>query len=89
MLLLNNFSSTTLDDQLIVATERPPAIQCVSWQDPTKQSFTELIAKISWLKDKGPVTHMVFDKPTNLFAWITKEGRAYAVRKPAVSPMPA
>ena len=44
---------------------------------------------MSWLKDKGPVTQMIFDKPTNLFAWITKEGKAYAVRKPAVSAMSA
>ena len=81
-----NSSIAVLDDQLVIATERPPAIQCVSWQDPAKQSFTELIAKMSWLKDRGPVTQMVFDKPTNLFAWVTKDGKAYAVRKPAVRP---
>ena len=79
-----NFSTTVLDDQLVIATERPPAIQRVSWQDHPNLSSTELIAKMSWLKDKGPVTQMVFDKPTSLFAWITKEGKAYAIRKPAV-----
>jgi RAB6A-GEF complex partner protein 1 len=80
-----NCSALPLDDQLVIATERPPAIQCVLWHDPAKQSFTDLISKMDWMKDKGPVRHMVFDKPTSLFAWVTKEGKAYAVRKPGVS----
>jgi RAB6A-GEF complex partner protein 1 len=80
----SNGSALPLDDQLVIATERPPAIQCVLWQDPPKQSFTDLISKMDWMKDKGPVRHMVFDKPTSLFAWVTKEGKAYAVRKPGV-----
>jgi hypothetical protein len=82
----SNCSAVPLDDQLVIATERPPAIQCVLWQDPSKQSFTDLISKMDWMKDKGPVKHMVFDKPTSLFAWVTKEGKAYAVRKPGVTP---
>src|SRR5271170_8049617 len=83
--LIKFCSTATLDDQLVIATERPPAIQCVLWQDPAKQSYTELLAKLDWIKDKGPVTHMVFDKPTSLFAWVTKDGKVYAVRKPGVS----
>jgi len=39
---------------------------------------------MDWMKDKGPVRQMVFDKPTSLFAWVTNEGKAYAVRKPGV-----
>jgi hypothetical protein len=39
---------------------------------------------MDWMKDKGPVRHMVFDKATSLFAWVTQEGKAYAVRKPGV-----
>jgi hypothetical protein len=39
---------------------------------------------MDWIKEKSPVVKMVFDKPTNLFAWVTKDGRAYAVRKPSV-----
>jgi hypothetical protein len=80
----SNGSALPLDDQLVIATERPPAIQCVVWQDPAKQSFTDLISKMDWMKDKGPVRHMVFDKATSLFAWVTQEGKAYAVRKPGV-----
>src|SRR5271170_8031720 len=80
----SNRSALPLDDQLVIATEQPPAIQCVLWRDPAKQSFTDLISKMDWMKDKGPVKHMVFDKPTSLFAWVTKEGKAYAVRKPGV-----
>jgi RAB6A-GEF complex partner protein 1 len=73
-----------LDDQLVIATERPPAIQCVHWQDNTKNSNTETINKMDWIKEKSPVTHMVFDKPTSLFAWVTKDGKAYAVKKPVM-----
>ena len=82
--IVNNCSAVALDDQLVIATERPPAIQCVLRQDASKQSFTDLISKLDWMKDKGPVTHMTYDKPTSLFAWVTKEGKAYAVRKPGV-----
>ena len=39
---------------------------------------------MEWIKEKSAVVEMVFDKPTNLFAWITGDGKAYAVRKPAV-----
>jgi len=84
--LLTLPSTTTLDDHLVIATERPPAIQCVLWQDATKPSHTELVTKMSWIQGEGPVTQMVFDKSTNLFAWVTKDGKAYAVRKPAVRP---
>lgn len=75
-------STATIDDQLLIATEHPPAIQCIHWQEPTKNSHTELIAKMSWIKEKSPVVQMVFDKPTSLFAWITRDGKAYAVRRP-------
>ena len=81
----NPSSAVILDDQLVIATERPPAIQSVLWQDFAKNSYTELIAKMDWITDKSAVTHMVYDKPTSLFAWVTKDGKAYAVRKPAVS----
>jgi len=77
-------SYLTLDDQLVIATERPPAIQYVMWQDPSNQSHTELLAKMDWISCKGPVVHMVYDKPTNLLAWVTKDGSAYSVRKPEV-----
>jgi RAB6A-GEF complex partner protein 1 len=39
---------------------------------------------MDWMKDTCAVTDMVFDRPTNLFAWVTKDGRAYAVKKPTV-----
>jgi RAB6A-GEF complex partner protein 1 len=73
-----------LDDQLVIATEHPPAVQCVLWHDPAKQSYTELISKMDWIKDKGPIAQMVFDRPTGLFAWVTKGGKAYVIRKPGV-----
>jgi hypothetical protein len=80
-------SYIALDDQLIIATEHPPAIQRVLWQEPSKPPHTELISKMDWMKEHNPVTQMVFDKSSNLFAWVTKEGNAYVVQKPGVYPI--
>ena len=73
-----------LGDQLVIATERPPAIQSVSWNETVKASHTELISKMDWINETQPVVQMAFDKPTSLFTWVTKDGKAYAVRKPMV-----
>jgi hypothetical protein len=84
--ILANFvsSSVVLDDQLVIATEHPPAIQSVPWHN-SATPYTDLIGKMDWIQSKSVVVHMVFDKPTNLFAWVTKDGKAYAVRKPVVT----
>lgn len=79
------FSAITLDDHLIIATERPPAVQSVPWHDAAKNTYTELITKMDWIKEKSPIIQMVFDKPTSLFAWVARDGKAYTVRKPGVT----
>lgn len=73
-----------LDGQLVIGTKHPPAIQSVTWQDQKRESNTELISKIHWLKSKAPITQMVFDKPTNLLVWVSEDGKAYVVRRPEV-----
>jgi len=75
-----------LDDEIVVATQKPAAIQCIRWTpDSTgKQTSTELLSKMEWLSKKSTVTEMVHDRPMNLSTWITSDGRAYAVQR--VSP---
>ena len=72
-----------LDDELIVATEKPPAVQCIRWT-PDKtggQTSTELLSRMTWIQKKSGVVDMVYDRAMSLAVWITHEGRAYAVQR--------
>lgn len=72
-----------LDDELVVATAKPAAIQCIRWvPDHTRtQTNTALFSRLTWITSKGPVVELVYDKPMNLYAWIFGDGRAYAVQR--------
>lgn len=81
-----------LDNELVVVTEKPPAIQCISWypdQDGKRmdsdgrktQTSSALVSRMSWLSTKAPVREVVYDRPMNLFAWIMTDGCAYAVQR--------
>lgn len=73
-----------LDDEIIIATENPPALQCLKWIPSDRagsQSTTQLLSSFKWLQGKGTLNHMVFDKPMSLFTWVTSEGQAYAVQQ--------
>ncbi|WEW61587.1 WD40 repeat protein [Emydomyces testavorans] len=71
-----------LDNELMVATVKPAAIQSIRWM-PDKhghQTTTELLHRISWLSKKSAVVNMVYDRAMNLLLWITSDGQAYAVQ---------
>ncbi|EAS27670.3 uncharacterized protein CIMG_10275 [Coccidioides immitis RS] len=71
-----------LDNELMVATVKPAAIQSIRWT-PDKnghQTTTELLHRIPWLSKKTAVVDMVYDRAMNLLLWITSEGQAYAVQ---------
>ena len=72
-----------LDDELIVATEKPPAVQCIRWTPDTggSQTSTELLNRMAWLHKKAAVEDMIHDRAMSLAVWITNEGRAYAVQR--------
>ncbi|KAF3930431.1 hypothetical protein ABW20_dc0102673 [Dactylellina cionopaga] len=72
------------DDELIVATLRPPAIQCIRWtpDSNSQQTSTELLSRMNWIQGKKvTVAEMVHDRPMNLSTWVTSDGRAYAVQR--------
>ena len=72
-----------LDQELVVATKKPAAVQCIRWT-PDKsgsQTTTGLMSRMDWLVPKASLTDMVYDRPMNLFAWIMEDGRAYAVQR--------
>jgi hypothetical protein len=72
-----------LDDELIVATEKPAAIQCIRWApDSTgSQTSTELLSRMTWLGKKASIVDMIHDRPMNLSTWITGDGKAFAVQR--------
>lgn len=76
-------SALALDDELVVATRKPAAIQCIRWSpDSTgKQTRTELLSRMEWLDKKSTVAEMTYDRPMNLLTWVTTDGRAYAVQR--------
>ena len=76
-------SALTLDDELVVATQKPAAVQCIRWAPDSNgnQTSTELFSRSDWLQKKANVAEMIHDRPMNLSAWITSDGRAYAVQR--------
>jgi hypothetical protein len=72
-----------LDDELIVATNKPAAMQCIRWvPDKTgSQHSTQLLKSMAWMAKDASVTDMVFDRPMNISTWITHDGHAYAVQR--------
>lgn len=72
-----------LDDELVVATEKPAAVQCIRWAPDSSgsQTSTELLNKMAWLGKKATLRDMVHDRPMNLSCWITGEGHAFAVQR--------
>lgn len=80
-------SALALDDELVVATQKPPAIQCIRWvaEDARPQTKTELLGRMGWIESKATLAKMLFDRPMKLTVWITSDGRAYAVQRPTVA----
>ena len=72
-----------LDEELVVATEKPPAVQCIKWTpaDSGSQTSTELISRMTWIQKRTNVVEMIYDRAMNLAVWITWEGRGYAVQR--------
>jgi len=72
-----------LDDELVVATQKPGAVQCIRWTPDTagNQTSTELFSRMEWLPKKISVIEMIHDRPMNLSTWITSDGRSYAVQR--------
>ena len=72
-----------LDEELVVATERPAAVQCIKWtpDDSKNQTSTELLSRLPWMDKKSIVVDVIYDRAMSLFVWISDEGKAYAVQK--------
>lgn len=76
-------AAIALDDELVVATEKPAAVQCIRWtpDSSSNQTTTELLNRLPWMGEKSAVLDMMHDRAMSLFVWISTDGRAYAVQK--------
>ncbi|KAJ2905364.1 hypothetical protein MKZ38_005663 [Zalerion maritima] len=76
-------TTIALDEELIVATKKPSAVQCILWSPDQsgKQTSTEILSRMAWMEKKVSLVHMIHDRPMNLSTWITSDGKAYAVQR--------
>ncbi|KAF2484451.1 RIC1-domain-containing protein [Neohortaea acidophila] len=81
-------TALALDEELVVATEHPAALQCISWPEPesvnakkSAQASTELLSRMPWLVNRSNIVEMVHDRPMNLTCWVMSDGRTYAVQR--------
>ncbi|GAP92407.1 putative duf1339 domain protein [Rosellinia necatrix] len=72
-----------LDDELVVATKKPATVQCIRWtpDNAASQISTEIISRMGWLDKKASIEQMTHDRPMNLSAWVTNDGKSYAVQR--------
>jgi RAB6A-GEF complex partner protein 1 len=72
-----------LPSELIIATAKPPAVQCIKWSldENGPQTDTELLSRMHWVQKKTIVIAMVHNRAMHLAIWITSDGRAYAVQR--------
>ena len=84
-------TAIALDEELMVATKKPAAIQCIKWSPDQSgnQTSTEILSRLGWMEKKVSVTEIVHDRPMGLSTWITSDGRAYAVQRTSQSSTPA
>lgn len=76
-------SALALDDELVVATRKPAAVQCIRWTPDSagNQTTTELLSRMGWVDKKVMVREMTHDRRMNLSTWVTSDGKAYAVQR--------
>ncbi len=76
-------AALALDDELMVSTMKPPAVQCIRWTPDQQgpQTSTELLSKMDWLSKRTMISDMVYDRAMNLSVWLAEDGRAYAVQR--------
>lgn len=76
--------ATALDNDLMVLTKNPPAIQLVKWasHDNSSRTSTILLGQLDWMTDAGTNTlpvHNCWSKAMGLFSWVMSDGSAWAV----------
>jgi RAB6A-GEF complex partner protein 1 len=76
-------AALALDDELLVSTAKPPAVQCIRWlpDETGSQTSAELLSKMDWISKRSSIANMVYDRAMSLSVWVALDGRAYAVQR--------
>ncbi|KAL8715243.1 MAG: hypothetical protein Q9220_001201 [cf. Caloplaca sp. 1 TL-2023] len=76
-------AALALDNEVVVATKKPAAVQCIRWtpDEAGRQTSTELTNRMTWMQPGSRILAMVYDRAMSLALWITSDGRAYAVQR--------
>ena len=76
-------SALALDDELLVSTAKPPAVQCIRWlpDETGSQTSAELLSKMDWISKRTSIVSMIYDRAMSLSVWIAQDGRAYVVQR--------
>ncbi|KAI9489868.1 RIC1-domain-containing protein [Zychaea mexicana] len=78
---------TSSDDTLIIATQKPAAIQCISWNPHEVNSTqTAVQSKLGIFVDPSEkVISTTYDKAMNVSIWVTSAGRVYFIQNAGAS----
>ncbi|RMD40387.1 hypothetical protein DV735_g4761, partial [Chaetothyriales sp. CBS 134920] len=70
------------DNDILVATTKPSAIQCIRWEprQDGPQTQTQVLSKLSWMNRTG-LAYLSFDRAMDLMVWVGEDGSAYATRR--------
>lgn len=76
-------SVIALDSELIVATTKPAAVQCIKWetQKDGSHAVAQLLTKTDWITQRSAIATMVHDRAMSLSVWLSQDGHAYAVQR--------
>ncbi|KAL2412544.1 hypothetical protein ABEF91_000612 [Exophiala dermatitidis] len=76
-------SVVALGSELIVATTKPAAVQCIRWepQKDGSHAVTQLLTKLEWIGHKSAILAITHDRAMNLSVWLSQDGYGYAVQR--------
>ncbi|EXJ68127.1 uncharacterized protein A1O5_08742 [Cladophialophora psammophila CBS 110553] len=76
-------SINALDSDIIVATTKPAAVQCIRWdlQKDGSNAVAQLLNRMDWITQKSSISTMIHDRAMNLSVWLSQDGHAYAVQR--------
>ena len=81
-------SVLALDSDIVVATSKPSAVQCIKWNpdENGSQTSAELLSKMDWTSKRTTIISMVHDRAMSLSVWVAQDGKAYAVQRSKAGP---
>lgn len=73
-------TAVALEDELLLFTKDPPAVQILPLDNLQPQSV--VLRKLAWLKHNGKTdypVHVDYSRPMDMYCWVGESGRAYTV----------